>query len=59
MKEIYEENISSMCRLCLNDKAKRLISLTDDEAHLHYKIQAMADIIVSSPCIFLIKFTVK
>lgn len=48
MDEISEENLSLICRLCLNDKAKCLIQFTDDKyPDLIWKIQNLAEVNVS------------
>lgn len=53
MTEISEENLSLMCRLCLNDKSKLLIKFTDDKyPDLIWKIENLAEIKVN---LFLIQ----
>lgn len=48
MDEILEVNLSKICRLCLNDKAKSLIKFTDDKyPNLLWKIESLAEISVS------------
>lgn len=48
MDEISEQKLPSVCRLCLNDKAKYLIPFTDDKyPYLAERIQKMTDINVS------------